>query len=440
MTKHIVLFLSLTIVIACQKSPTTTYNSDSYDATFFAVSSDILSAIDDFWADINPPTKSTQTRPDIASIVPISTPLVKSNQPEFSPSYLINFTNNSGFSIVAIEDSGSPSVLALTESGTIDGDKLFNKEAEYNFDEERILYCYIEDMLAAFHSTQNKVNHPTKALGSSTWYTDTIAYPIVHVKWGQAYPFNMSMPTVPDTLTSFGPSSPYRGRYAVGCTIIAAMQIAIATEHPYGFMVNNQPIDSYLFSDISFYGNYSLYDYNTYDSSVSDYMKAKTELLSNLLHAFGVSIGADYKPNGATGAWPLDAMNYLDYLDHARYGAIDYLPCPMGGFSTYPIITMLNAGKPIMVSGYRAVTPTTTSGHTWIIDGYMKQHRIGLDDDIYTRHIVHFNWGWHGLYDGYYYNSSISNRVCTDVSYDPNTTPVPSSSYNYNLDTYCLIY
>lgn len=440
MKKLFFVFIALFAIGSCQKALVTEQRNNT--TASFAITNDVIRSINDFYEDITPNTKSYHRQPKILSISQIGKPSVKSSEYDNLPSYLVNFTNDDGFAIVAITGNG-PCVLAFTESGNLDGSKLFNSAEHFDCEEEQFYYSFLENLLATSQLEQAICKQPpiTKAQEEvNVWYTDSIVYPLVHIKWGQEYPFNMSMPTVPSTLNGFGPTSPYRCRHAVGCVIIAAMQIAVATEHPYSFTVNNQSIDSYLFSDISFYGNYSQYDFDNYDSSVSDYMKAKTENLADLLYQFGVMIGATPQSNGMTSAYSINAMNYLDYLDHTRYGSMDLVDCPNGIYAYRPaIFAALDEGKPLIVDGWDQIFPNYYVGHTWVIDGYMAQHKTGNDNDIYVRKLVHFNWGWHGKYDGYYHNSAVGDRDYVDSSFDPDPTPA-SSIYTFNFNTQCYTY
>ena len=444
MKKTISIFSTLIFLFGCQNWLDISQNSQIDTKSSLSLSEEIIiQAIDDLWYTVHQDTKVSSHHPDLLSISPINTHSVKSTDSGYSQSYIVNFTDDKGFAIVNIDGMGA-CVLALTESGNLNSSLLFNKTVSFDSEEEQFYYKYIENLILKKEAENNALRSQrqlTKAqTESTTWYTDTIVYPIVHVKWGQEYPFNMSMPAVPSSLSGFGPTSPFRGRHAVGCVTIAAMQIAVATEHPYSFSVNNQSIDSYLFSDISFYGNYSQYNYNTYDASVSDYMKTKTEVLANLMYNFNLMINATFKDDGSTSAHSLNAMNYLDYLDHSRYGSLDLEECPYGNFSYHPVIfSMLNAGKPLIVDGWEEVFTGIFIGHSWVIDGYMKQHQIGLDNEIHSRKLVHFNWGWHGKYDGYYHNAALGDRDYTDTSYDPDPSPV-FSLYDFNDYICCYIY
>ena len=390
-------------------------------------------------------TKTTMSRPVISSIESIDYPVSKSASLSEAQAYLLNFRNNEGFSVVQFKE-GFPVVLALTEKGFFDKDKLFIQSATFESEAEAVVYGMVEDALSETSLPETKggwrpgyhANTYPSSEEYGVWYTDTIVHPIVHVKWGQEYPFNMNMPETPSSIPGFGPTSSYRGRYAVGCVIVAAMQIMTATEHPYSITVGGNTYNLYMFSDVSFYGNCSQFAYNVYDDSVSTYLKSKTSQLAYLMYYFGQQIGATYLSNGETSAYYHLAMNYLADLDPQMYGGYDVQYVGSGSFNYLTAIDqMLNNGKPLMVSGARervkyvsGVEVKDTVGHAWVADGYLYRHK-NIDDDIsYTQHLVHFNWGYRGVYDGYYYDANISHRQLTDTSYDTNSgTYLPSRNY-----------
>ena len=74
------------------------------------------------------------------------------------------------------------------------------------------------------------------------------------------------------------------------------------------------------------------------------------------------------------------------------------------------IYKSIEKGYPAIVS---ALDANTLKGHTWIVDGHIKQIREGRkvgeeSGDFHgtvgeSREFVHCNWGWNGNYDGYFY-------------------------------------
>ncbi len=413
----------------------------------------VIQSILDFENAIHPSkyTKGVYSQDRIASIELVTMKDTKSGLSGLDSVYIINFEEEEGFAVVYM-DNGDPYVVVLTESGTLDSKHLFNRENTWESECEQMVIGMIESNLRRkpFYSSFTESNCRTKSCAEqyNVWYTDTIVHPIVHLKWGQAYPFNMSMPSVGGGVFDYYDSLYYNGKYAVGCVIIAAMQMMTATEHPFSLYPNGSSgtsYDLYLYSDVSDYSNYQLFDYVDYETYVSPYLKTKTEQLADLLHYFGIQIGASQNPNGSTGANSLIAMNYLSTLDYDRYGNLGLLECNQGFIGYRPVIySMIDSGKPLMIRGEcitdAGTSSADTSGHSWLIDGYLRRHMTRPDGDEYTSYYVHFNWGWRGKYDGYYSNCKISNRFQQDSVYDTNFLPVSSCEDNYNLNVRIFTY
>ena len=122
------------------------------------------------------------------------------------------------------------------------------------------------------------------------------------------------------------------------------------------------------------------------------------------------------------------------------------------------IAYMLNNNLPVCIVGYTHVDddPDSREGHTWIIDGY---HNYRVDEwersyfgefvdgeriiATYYYDLMHCNYGWEGLCDGYYtsgiFNPSIqldANHIDTSIA-DNNSDTQP---YNFNLGIYYYQY
>ena len=98
-----------------------------------------------------------------------------------------------------------------------------------------------------------------------------------------------------------------------------------------------------------------------------------------------------------------DYLNTIGYVDVELYRGGD-------SFDVERVCNSLAFGYPVLVSALRSLT----AGHTWVIDGYLKQYRVGAkygeeSGDYYGtetefREMLHCNWGWKdGLHNGYFY-------------------------------------
>jgi len=84
------------------------------------------------------------------------------------------------------------------------------------------------------------------------------------------------------------------------------------------------------------------------------------------------------------------------------------------------IYNELAEGRPVVYSGYSS---DGSSGHTFVIDGYK--------DGSY-----HVNWGWNGLFDGYFSLDDLNGydyrqEALTGIQPDKGTTTFPTTIYNF---------
>ena len=100
--------------------------------------------------------------------------------------------------------------------------------------------------------------------------------------------------------------------------------------------------------------------------------------------------------------------NIVTYLENLGYKNVDIYKNP-SKFNTSLVYNSIVKGYPVLVT---AITDEF-AGHTWVIDGYLKQVREGRkvgeeSGDFHgtvgeSREFVHCNWGKSGDNDGYFY-------------------------------------
>lgn len=182
--------------------------------------------------------------------------------------------------------------------------------------------------------------------------------------------------------------------YPAGCTTIALFQIMAYNQYPNPHIVNGIEMPyAYLRNKVSV----SPID-NPYANIVAEFVKHFIESVS---HTQGYSQGSPY-----TLIYPNQAVKYFESVGYSNV-KIHRNPTK---FDYDKIYESLNSGYPVLVSA----KANGTNGHTWVIDGYLDQFRTGSRYGAETgkyygpagsqsRILVHCNWGWGGLSDGYYY-------------------------------------
>lgn len=323
----------------------------------------------------------------------------KGNDPNSTDYYIINMKPK-GFIIIANSYSSVP-VLAYSFESNYDENKhnpSFNWWIKHRAKEINQIKMLKLPTIPLWKEFTDKNNIKTnKSLA-----------PLLVTKWDQGKYYNSYCPADPN-----GPD----GRCVTGCVATAVSQIMYYHRWP----LSGTGCHSYYHSD---YGNIGVcfdtcyYDYNEMTQTLTNYNHSA----ALLLYTTGVSFDMDYGPNGS-GVWNHSVANsmkaYFKYGPQTRYIFRDSTSLNWDSL----IITNLNARKPLYYAGWEDTT--YTMGHAFICDGYQD---IGY---------YHFNWGWGGYADGYFYTNQLnpagSNfNFCQELIVD-----IYPDTINYSYPLYC---
>lgn len=202
--------------------------------------------------------------------------------------------------------------------------------------------------------------------------------PLLVSKWNQDSPYNGWCPADPA-----GPG----GKCYAGCVATAMGQLL----NYYRFPQQGQGSYSYTHPD---YGALSAdFGATTYlwNGMLSSTNK-QNDQIGELLFHLGVSVDMDYGPDGS-GMWNHKAAYSLK--THFRYGPETqyYFRDSVSIDWDSLIITNLNQRKPLYYAGWEGVQ--SLNGHAFVCDGYQPGN------------YYHFNWGWGGTEDGYFYTDNL---------------------------------
>ena len=173
------------------------------------------------------------------------------------------------------------------------------------------------------------------------------------------------------------------GHAFTGCTITAMAQIMKYWNYP------TKGTGSHSYSHPT-YGNLSAdFGSTTYQwSQMPNSVTSQNDAVATLMYHCGVSLETDYGPSASGAFDPRDALvQYFNYSSNAML-------VNRGGFTNSDWIRMLKTEldlrHPIWYTG------SGFFGHSFICDGYQ-------DADYF-----HFNWGWSGTSDGYFYIGNLN--------------------------------
>jgi hypothetical protein len=208
--------------------------------------------------------------------------------------------------------------------------------------------------------------------------------PMLTSNWDQIFPYNAMVP-IDASCSSFN------GHVTTGCVATAMAQIMYYWRWP------NTGVGSHCDS----YTNYGTlcadFGATTYDwNGMNNQPTNECNPIALLMYHAGISVNMHYNDDGqcSSGAATSDLAyalkTYFRYASTASY--VKKLNYSTSGWNTL-LQDDLNAGKPINYAGRE---PGNGGGHSWVCDGYQ------------ATNYYHFNWGWSGSSNGYYYLTNLN--------------------------------
>jgi hypothetical protein len=202
---------------------------------------------------------------------------------------------------------------------------------------------------------------------------------IIHM-WDQGYPYNILCP-----LDAAGPG----GHPYAGCVATAMCQVMYYYRFPLTGVGQHCYTPSGYPQQCADFGA-TTYDWNSMVNSLTGARLQNDTAVALLLWHAGVSVNMMYSASGS-GAYSEDARNAL--VNNFRYGSNasyihrdDYAPAVWDSI----IRSCLDRKMPLYYDGYG------TGGHAFNCDGYQGSNYF------------HFNWGWSGTANGYYYLDNLN--------------------------------
>ena len=325
--------------------------------------------------------------------------------------YIFNNEDNEGFTIVAANENVSP-IIAVTESGNytygeptgVEPFDLFMEQAV----EQYSLIIPTEPIIPT--------PMPEQQIIDTVLNINNRVDPLLLTRWGQEGIFGK-----------------YCSNGMSGCNITAAVQIMAYHQYPETITITYDGTNRlFPLSWTSMLrhtsrsqgvelptGEYVCYCGCAYNS------------IATIMREIGARTGTEYKPDGSYTS-PRNRYNLMRALGYSSAIFATYID-----MSSYKqiIYNNLDAGNPMIIGGSQETEP----GHSWVLDGYSREE-LKIDYYVYNNYVItpgvqhpeyildhtvertnimlHFNWGWNGICDGWY------NFGCFDIRY-----PV---EYDYN--------
>lgn len=305
--------------------------------------------------------------------------------------YIVNFKDSAGYAVLAADSRLPTDIYALTETGNADEDDFLSGQGGPEEDFNPLGMIYRSALHGNFNTGRDTTiipfPDPTIPIGDSL--PNIYVGEWVITQWG---PWNTIINRPAMLMTQWGQGSPYKdmtGAPHAGCTVVAVAQMMAYNQYPTHLDGVKMPFD--------------ILRTMQHISTISAYADDVARLYADIFFDCGaISFG-----EMGTLLWPKDVVPYLEKLGYSNVKLHkNDSKCDMN-----KIHISVDKGYPAIVS---ALDANTLKGHTWIVDGHIKQARQGRkvgekSGDFYgnineIRELVHCNWGWSGKDDGYYYS------------------------------------
>lgn len=287
--------------------------------------------------------------------------------------YILNFANNNGYIIVSADDDVIP-VLAYSFEYNYTNE---NHPPAYDYwldtYKEQILYIKENKIKAEpeIKAEWNKLNVSTDNFPPVKGIKDVS--PLLKTEWNQGSGWNSYCPT---DVNGQG------GHVWAGCVATAMAQIMKYWNYP----TNGSGSHSYSCNYGTLSANFGATEYDWW--SMDNYSATMATAL--LMYHCGVAVNMDYGANGS-GAYVYYGSNDAY---HAFYNYFGYTVSGRDGdLSDSEARSNIDAGQPILYSGANS---SGNEGHAFVLDGYQGSNYF------------HFNWGWSGYYNGYFYLNNLT--------------------------------
>jgi hypothetical protein len=291
------------------------------------------------------------------------------------PAYYIVSMEKTGWAIVAGDDNVDVPIIGYSPNGKIDPDNL--PPAFQSWMEQAK-----EQILIAASENKKTASTAWKNLDATTYgvTSDGAVAPLLKTTWNQGKYYNSKCP-----VDSAGPD----GRALVGCCATALAQVMKYHNWPStGKGSNSYSHEKY--GTLS--ANFGATTYNWSSMPSSGGLTSYNDAAATLLYHAGIAVNMNY---GSTGSY-CNASNVATalstYFKYKPTSLVQKTNFTDAAWKT-KITTDIYAGRPVYYRG-----TGTQGGHAFVCDGVS-----GVNSDYF-----HFNWGWGGGADGYFYLTSLT--------------------------------
>lgn len=293
---------------------------------------------------------------------------------------LYAFNKGEGYMLLPADDS-FPAIIGFGDNGTFDIEKA-PASMKWFIDE-----C-TREMETALQAGTEATRYATADYG---W--EPVA-PLLKSKWDQGDPYNLMSP--PLELADGSQTIPT----VTGCVATSLAQVMYYHKWP-DIGVGSNSYDWKPYSDVvgkkltcdfskTRFDWDNMLDTYAYDAEGNPaWTDAQGKAVAELMYACGISVNMTYNMEAAGGSGAVSRQQSVALVENFKYSrSIRYKYrdwCSSREFEEI-IYNNLKEGLPVLYNGR-----SSAGGHSFVCDGYAGNHYF------------HFNWGWSGVSDGYFY-------------------------------------
>lgn len=288
--------------------------------------------------------------------------------------YILNDMENNAFVIVSADERVWP-ILGYSTQGAFN--EANQPEAFKAWMEERgkeIAYIKANNLQAE----EKTINEWSQLKSATITSQSSSVEPLLKTTWNQGCYYNEQCPSDADG---------YCGHVPTGCVATAMAQIMKYWNYP-GKGVGSSFLDSKYGQQFADFGALT---YNW--QQMPNLLTSSNNEIAKLMFHCGVATSVWYCIGGSsiyTGNVPGALIRNFSYSSNIRY-------ISRGATNSEDWTTMLrqelDSKRPVIYVGY------STVGHAFVCDGYQNDNYF------------HFNWGWGGIKDGYFYVENLTPAI-----------------------------
>jgi len=321
--------------------------------------------------------------------------------------YFVYNAGHEGFIIVAGDDASLP-ILGYSTESSFNPDRIPQNVSKWLEGYKEQLRYITTNVIQADETIKNEWN---KILSGQPLTTKrgSVA-PLIQTKWGQDPYVNDYCPY----------DYTYKENAVTGCPATAMAQIMKYWKYPQkGFGFHSYKHDKYGTLSANFSSTYYKWD------DMPNEVTSANDAVATLMYHCGVAVEMNYNvgAEGGSGSYVIiDAYNRYSKEQTVEYALQTYFGyattiegLERDDYTDNEWITILknelDEGRPVQYAGFGQ------GGHTFVCDGYDNNN------------FFHMNWGWEGMYDGYFNLNALS----------PGTGGTGSGAGTYNSGQQALI-